>query len=297
MAFKETEEQQNYAAFRFLDLPAELRNIIYTDLLTTSLRSYAYCRRTCHPEILATCRQLHAEASDVLHNNVNTSAWLSLSSRPELVSCEYTVRGLFNKETVFTANQGDLTTSVPWPSCLVKLRSITIELDLWTPGRPIERKNHQNGEIQMNHAVHDLSKLISSNSRLQELKIFVMGNVNKDRVDTIMSPISTLWVCAERVKYLRLSGEHWLAWRSHAIPDAGEQLKKIRSYGDDAMYKAALAPKHIPHWDLEDNAMDQESPEDTCLVTFASAQELQGMILSRENQGKVSRSGEETTGT
>ncbi len=50
--------------FRFLDLPAEIRNKIYTKLLTRDPTKM----RGAHPQILATCRKIHNEASGLLYS-------------------------------------------------------------------------------------------------------------------------------------------------------------------------------------------------------------------------------------
>lgn len=50
--------------FRFLDLPAELRNKIYIKLLTRDPTKI----RGAHPQILATCRKIQNEASNLLYS-------------------------------------------------------------------------------------------------------------------------------------------------------------------------------------------------------------------------------------
>lgn len=48
--------------FRFLDLPAELKNQVYTELLTIP-----YGGQTCSPQILATSRQISDDATGILY--------------------------------------------------------------------------------------------------------------------------------------------------------------------------------------------------------------------------------------
>lgn len=50
--------------FRFLDLPAELRNKVYTNVLTRDPTK----TRGAHPQLLATCRKIHDEASGLLYS-------------------------------------------------------------------------------------------------------------------------------------------------------------------------------------------------------------------------------------
>lgn len=58
--------------FRFLDFPAEIRNLIYVELLdlpTDRCREHRFC----FPQILRTCRQVHKEAGEILYseNTIN----------------------------------------------------------------------------------------------------------------------------------------------------------------------------------------------------------------------------------
>jgi len=54
-------QADNDFAFRFLDLPPEMRNMIYRELLVFKESWY------CHPQILATCRQVNEEATSILY--------------------------------------------------------------------------------------------------------------------------------------------------------------------------------------------------------------------------------------
>lgn len=52
--------------FRFLDLPPEMRNMVYVDLLTLPEHTCGtHC--ICFPQILRTCRQVYKEAGDILY--------------------------------------------------------------------------------------------------------------------------------------------------------------------------------------------------------------------------------------
>ncbi|KAK4497214.1 hypothetical protein PRZ48_011664 [Zasmidium cellare] len=71
--------------FRFLDLPAEMRNNVYRELMVPGHISFDYCsyshghdprdratvirQTTCKTQILATCRQIYDEAKDILFEN------------------------------------------------------------------------------------------------------------------------------------------------------------------------------------------------------------------------------------
>ena len=53
------------AVLPFLSLPPEIRNMIYTLLLTPKSGERPDSRVTCHPAILACCKQVNAEAADL----------------------------------------------------------------------------------------------------------------------------------------------------------------------------------------------------------------------------------------
>lgn len=53
--------------FRFLDLPPEMRNLVYSHLLTVRLHCSCCQDWFCYPEILRTCRQINHEAKDILY--------------------------------------------------------------------------------------------------------------------------------------------------------------------------------------------------------------------------------------
>ncbi|CZT15180.1 uncharacterized protein RCC_01065 [Ramularia collo-cygni] len=61
-----TKADRSPLTFRLLDLPAEMRNLIYIELLTFPADR---CRehRFCFPQILRTCRQVHKEAEELLY--------------------------------------------------------------------------------------------------------------------------------------------------------------------------------------------------------------------------------------
>lgn len=59
---------QKRPPLRFFDLPAELRNQIYLELLTLQ-NIGPFNRAVCWPEILATCKQINHEAGDMLYAN------------------------------------------------------------------------------------------------------------------------------------------------------------------------------------------------------------------------------------
>ncbi|KAI6825888.1 hypothetical protein KC332_g9833 [Hortaea werneckii] len=84
---------KRHPPFRLLDLPQDLRGRIYHELLTWPANDH-YQLSTCHPQILAVCKQTKAEAESILYKENTEVIQLTLrqQSRP-LTSCLLSVGG------------------------------------------------------------------------------------------------------------------------------------------------------------------------------------------------------------
>lgn len=61
-----TEADLRLSTFRFMDLPAEMRSLVYIQLLTFPVGG-CHKHRSCFPQILRTSRQVHEEAEEMLY--------------------------------------------------------------------------------------------------------------------------------------------------------------------------------------------------------------------------------------
>ena len=74
------------ATFRFFGLPVELRYLVYEDLLTFRPIKWHSESKTCHPAILATCKQVHEEANGFLNDEREAEICITLRHRELRVS-------------------------------------------------------------------------------------------------------------------------------------------------------------------------------------------------------------------
>ncbi|KAK4545027.1 hypothetical protein LTR36_003578 [Oleoguttula mirabilis] len=64
--------------FQFLDLPSELRNLVYRELLTLT---YDDGDKSCFPQILATSRQVHGEAEGILYGDTPVEVSMTIGAQ------------------------------------------------------------------------------------------------------------------------------------------------------------------------------------------------------------------------
>ncbi len=73
------------ATFRFGDLPAELQDKIYGEVLHLQ-RSYIHHKQVCYPQILATCKQINVDARDILYGKNDFQVKLEITAPPRWAS-------------------------------------------------------------------------------------------------------------------------------------------------------------------------------------------------------------------
>ncbi|KAI6797103.1 hypothetical protein KC363_g7745 [Hortaea werneckii] len=84
---------KRHPPFRLLDLPQDLRGRIYHELLTWPANDH-YHLSTCHPQILAVCKQTKAEADGILYKENTEVIQLTLRQQSRLLtSCLLSVGG------------------------------------------------------------------------------------------------------------------------------------------------------------------------------------------------------------
>ncbi|KAK5165462.1 uncharacterized protein LTR77_008991 [Saxophila tyrrhenica] len=100
------------APFRFLQLPPEIRNKVYRELLDSAVPDHPklgkWCKPRClHPAIIFTCHQIYNEASGLLQGGELVLLYSSgvIPLVPGQLSPEYGVKALLNGQEVFKAEE------------------------------------------------------------------------------------------------------------------------------------------------------------------------------------------------
>ena len=168
--------------FRFFDLPAELRNVIYAELLILRPSSRNQDRGYCWPNLLASCHQIFQEASGILYTDNPVQITFSLSvarrsrTRPNsaYAQCGISVNG---KAVPWEGRKWSLMErSIEWPAFLMKLRRLRLRLKFEDAILPIPF-HHGDGRpsahlITINHALYDVYLHLRDSTALEQVHVF-----------------------------------------------------------------------------------------------------------------------------
>ncbi|RMZ05449.1 hypothetical protein D0864_02477 [Hortaea werneckii] len=185
-------DADNDATFRFLDLPAEMRNNVYEHLLT--LRNLNHGWR-CYPEILATCKQANREAREYLMtgNHSKIHAVLNLSLPDPLSRPPYKEQCIFANGQQLNCN-GDLV--FRWPSVLLDSQYIDISIAI-QQGPPLypDRWPYDalTSDIVVNRAIYDLYYALQDGGRKPSVNFTIYvspGGAKTPNFARLLSPIA-----------------------------------------------------------------------------------------------------------
>ncbi|KAF7192763.1 hypothetical protein HII31_05904, partial [Pseudocercospora fuligena] len=148
--------------FPFLDLPAELRNDIYHQLLVAEPNPVTG-RTAGHPEILRTCKQIHEEATGILYNKHTLKLEFRAGRKGGLkrdvrTTCSQTVM------TFHSSRASKLSDFLDWPMHLFRIRSLDIDLELGTTQEVVL--------MATNHALFGLGDRLAHHGAIKQLDVF-----------------------------------------------------------------------------------------------------------------------------
>lgn len=189
--------------FHFLDLPPELRNAIYVELLTIrekdeakkglALPQTSLVQKYCYPRILQTCRQIHQEAAGYLRTD---DLELDISyvvcegrytddtgarrrcfhhSTPNSIECYINSRRL-----LLDSDNSDVTLltapTAIWPSILGKISKLHLEVDFCSPptihlNDPVLAQAHNTNVLQLNHSLYDLQNFLVGSRKSKAISV------------------------------------------------------------------------------------------------------------------------------
>lgn len=177
------------ATFRFLDLPPELRNLVYTEVLSHHHRvrtSQANCSRTA---ISTASQQVSNEACGLL--NDESLAELTMSLDKTEVTNLNTVGSAYHRFEVFlngsrlrVLNQGTGCYQIRWPEFLTRACEIKLKLKR---GRSsswprLAGSEAGIGDRKMNHLLYDLFKMRSTRPRTGKLEVRILSDPHYDEL-------------------------------------------------------------------------------------------------------------------
>ena len=163
------QEADRSVRFPFFDLPPDLRNMIYRELL--SLRRDGFSpdkKQHCWPEILATCRQANDEASDLLYSE--NRIFVHIYKTSSELALEFV-----DQRWMPSAYWHLLSGSLDWPKYLRKVQHlrliVTIEWEKPPGPNAVVLNTGPNTLIELNHVLYDFQCLLSQAKRLQEFEV------------------------------------------------------------------------------------------------------------------------------
>ncbi|GAB1744804.1 hypothetical protein NU219Hw_g2726t1 [Hortaea werneckii] len=186
-------DADNDATFRFFDLPAEMRKLVYEHLLR--LRDLDHGWR-CYPEILATCKQVNREARGYLatgnHSKIHISLNLVLSN-PRSRRPPYLEQYIFSNGQEILSGCG---TVFHWPNVLLNSQFIDISIAVQQGPSFYEnrwRYGAQFAGLAVNRAIYDLYYVLQDAGRKPSVNFRVYassGDARLPKLALLLSPMA-----------------------------------------------------------------------------------------------------------
>ena len=235
-------EKDQETSIGFLDLPPEIRNIVYRELLTPRSDGQDPESFVCHPAILMSCKQVYDEAADII--NTTTSIPLSLHLQSHFVEnwqnykYEYAVEVCLNGRVLCYGQDDIPTIQIPWPQYFARLRSITLQIGADQPRHLSHQRAGTRGSNQLNSACIDLYRTLWNSRCLRKVHIELSYALH-ETPRTMMS-LSPICVLAWRFEDLTYTTDTRAQSVAQGIRDSVAAFKRIRALTAEANLQVEL---------------------------------------------------------
>jgi hypothetical protein len=242
--------EQRHRHGTFFDLPRELRDMVYEELFRTSVQETTdsllmpWCgRRFCHPAILRTCRQIHGEATEYLHENFGQLYLVaSFGINTSLPEPAYGVRILLNGVEA-DVDKFQTSNGMALPKLLRAVRSLVLGVNL--ENQLINYERYQNGYTlemeRQNEFKNVLERMRDLNAFLHNLyRLFLGRNLHNLEVtihrpdytdgqiyNELLSPAFGLAASVPNVSLFEDDGHHWTLEPCTSLPDIYHAFRNL----------------------------------------------------------------------
>lgn len=184
-------DADRHATYRFLDLPPELRNVIYADVLTASGAPQRSTTEHTYPCILATCKQVHDEANGLLKDVTHADIWLYATHRRlHALQCSSDAHHSLDMCSTGAPIGGlapgfrieDIARMFSWPHFLQNVRTINLKVEFQAVHSQATESTQIRECCAINLALYTLYELLSKQSKATTLQVEVsLRNRESDR--------------------------------------------------------------------------------------------------------------------
>ena len=189
------------ARFRFLDLPPEMRNLVYRELLTLRLpdmvSEHATKHDYCWPLILASCSQARDEATEILYgeNTCNINLGYDVTSRfgHGSFTCQFitTINSHWFDRLQASEGSGLLERSILWPEYLWKVRHLRFSVNFKDIITALPGHRHESFNdvlVEYDHTLYDLYSFMRQSNALKNLTLHY-SNTGSPLADALLAKL------------------------------------------------------------------------------------------------------------
>ncbi|KAK3710228.1 hypothetical protein LTR37_010449 [Vermiconidia calcicola] len=182
--------------FRFMDLPPEMRLVVYRELLIFASDMLCFRPRDCvHTAILRTCKQVHTEAKGILYDENLFKVDFGVEAHEH---CSLSKRGQVHHDVrIYGHGSNDMKYfTIPqaiddYPEFFKRIAKLELSVRYSVKGT-----HHvlADGYWPLNHSLYGLSSFLMDGHRLKSLhlKLDISSEVEEDGYETILYPLQRL---------------------------------------------------------------------------------------------------------